>query len=246
MTRQTSKGICTFCQSEYSKSGMSRHLETCKQRAMIEATGEKQVEEHTTRKLHLQVEGRYLPMYWMHLNVTASETLETLDQFLRAIWLECCGHLSAFEIDGVRYLSYTETYDMGWGKPKKTMKARLGTVLSPGQRCSYEYDFGTTTELIIKVISEGKVAAGKDALQVLARNTMPIPCDVCGHPATFRYSEPLDEDDEELDEDHYQDEDYYQNQRYVCDACAEKHAGGEKRLTRLVNSPRAGVCGYPG
>ena len=61
----------------------------------MEAALENQSEGHKTRKLHLQVEGRYLPMYWMHLAVNASATLETLDQFLRAIWLECCGHLSA-------------------------------------------------------------------------------------------------------------------------------------------------------
>ena len=28
-----------------------------------------------------------------------------------------------------------------------------------------------------------------------------------------------------------------QNPRYLCDVCAEKHAGGEKMLTRMMNSP---------
>jgi hypothetical protein len=244
MTREISKGICSFCHTEYSKAGMNRHLETCKQRATQETPSEGQ----TTPHLHLQIEGRYLPMYWMHLDIPASATLETLDQFLRDTWLECCGHLSAFEIDGVRYTANPEQYDFGWGRRshKDMGTTCLDDALHPGQRCSYEYDFGTTTELIIKVISEGEVAAEKDAIQVLARNTMPIPCDVCGHPATFRYSEPLDEDDEDQDEDQYQSEDQYQNQRYLCDACAEKHAGGEKMLTRMMNSPRAGVCGYPG
>ena len=37
------------------------------------------------------VEGRDLPMYWMHLEVTASMTLATLDRFLRDTWLECWG-----------------------------------------------------------------------------------------------------------------------------------------------------------
>jgi hypothetical protein len=37
MTRQTSKGMCTFCHGEFSKSAMTRHLETCEQRAITEA-----------------------------------------------------------------------------------------------------------------------------------------------------------------------------------------------------------------
>ncbi len=34
MARQTSKGVCTFCHGEFSKSAMTRHLETCEQRAI--------------------------------------------------------------------------------------------------------------------------------------------------------------------------------------------------------------------
>jgi Plasmid pRiA4b ORF-3-like protein len=215
---------------------MNRHLETCKQRAAQETPSKGQ----TTPHLHLQVEGLYLPIYWMHLDIPASATLETLDQFLRDTWLECCGHLSTFEIDGVRYTVDEGLDEYIWGNRQKHMRVPLEDVLHPGQRYSYRYDFGSTTELVIKAISEWEVAAEKDAIQVLARNTMPISCDMCGHSATFRYSEPLDEDDEDQDEDHYQ------NQKYLCDACAEKHAGGEKMLTRMMNSPRAGVCGYPG
>ena len=33
---------------------------------------------------------------------------------------------------------------------------------------------------------------------------------------------------------------------YLCDACAKEHACGEELLQPVVNSPRAGVCGYPG
>ena len=34
----------------------------------------------------------------------AKSTLEELDDFLRGAWLECCGHLSDFEIDGITYM----------------------------------------------------------------------------------------------------------------------------------------------
>ena len=33
----------------------------------------------------------------------ATSTLEELDDFLREFWLEFCGHLSDFDIDGTTY-----------------------------------------------------------------------------------------------------------------------------------------------
>jgi len=57
------------------------------------------------------VEGSYLPYYWMHLELPANATLEDLDSFLRDIWLECCGHLSAFRIEGKEYLSEPSEFD---------------------------------------------------------------------------------------------------------------------------------------
>ena len=42
-------------------------------------------------------------MHWLHLEAPASVQLQLLDDFLRDLWLECCGHLSCFTIDGVRY-----------------------------------------------------------------------------------------------------------------------------------------------
>ena len=54
---------------------------------------------------HLQVVGMYSPMYWLHIEIPATATLEDLDRFLRAIWLECCGHLSSFEIAGETFAS---------------------------------------------------------------------------------------------------------------------------------------------
>ena len=41
--------------------------------------------------------------YWLHLETQGSATLEDLDHYLRVIWLECCGHLSSFAMQGKRY-----------------------------------------------------------------------------------------------------------------------------------------------
>ena len=208
---------------------MTRHLESCEQRAAIQtgAGGHQKVQK--TRAFHLVVEGYRLPMYWMYLEVPAGTTLATLDHFLRDTWLECCGHLSAFEIEGVRY--YVDAgMDSYWDRDRKNMQVRLDEVLRPGQTCSYQYDFGSTTELTVKVISEQEVKMKERAIQILARNTLPIiPCDVCGKPATTICTQCI-----------------YEDEGCLCDACAKDHTCGEEMLLPMVNSPRAGVCGYTG
>jgi hypothetical protein len=229
MTRQTSKGTCNFCHAELSKSAVTRHLEACQQRAISNAQAGGRQKVQKTRKFHLVVEGRDLPVYWMHLEVTANTTLATLDRYLRDTWLECCGHLSAFEIGGIRY-AIDAGMDDEWGMDEKSMRARLDKVFSSGQTCSYEYDYGTTTELRLKVISEREVEAKGKAIQVLARNSPPvISCESCGKSATNVCSQCI-----------------FDGQGWLCDDCAEDHECGEEMLLPVVNSPRVGMCAYTG
>jgi hypothetical protein len=49
---------------------------------------------------HLRIQGAYAKEYWLDLELVGSASLEQLDKYLRAIWLECCGHLSKFTIGG--------------------------------------------------------------------------------------------------------------------------------------------------
>lgn len=103
-TKITSTGTCNYCNGEFDKTKMTQHLKHCKARAasikQADEGGEKK-----TRLFHILVEGTYLPMYWMHLEMPAKARLYDLDDFLRAIWLECCDHLSEFEIGKERYTS---------------------------------------------------------------------------------------------------------------------------------------------
>ena len=46
---------------------------------------------------YLSVRAREQP-HWMELGVRCDATLHELDRFLRGVWLECCGHVSHFEI----------------------------------------------------------------------------------------------------------------------------------------------------
>src|SRR5947209_18974473 len=99
-TRETSKGMCNFCKGEFEKSKMTQHLKYCKQRiASMETTSAQEPEK--TKLFALVVEGRYLPMYCMHLKMPADSTLAELDDFLSVTCLDCCGKQSAFRIGKV-------------------------------------------------------------------------------------------------------------------------------------------------
>ena len=51
-------------------------------------------------------------------------------------------------------------------------------ILSPGQTCSDENNYGTATELMLEMISEREVEAKGRTIQVLARNnSLMIPCE---------------------------------------------------------------------
>lgn len=224
MARKISKGKCSFCHGTFSKVAMRRHLKLCKQRKAIETPSDKRKPQRT-KILHLVVEGRYLHEYWMHLEVQANATLEDLDDFLRDTWLECCGHLSAFTIEGIRYsISPMREFD------ERSMKVALEKVLSPGMKFYYKYDFGTTTELTLRAISgrEGELVI--ESIQVLARNELPlITCDSCGKIATEVCAQCI-----------------YSGEGWLCDECASKHKCGEEMFLPVVNSPRVGMCGYEG
>jgi hypothetical protein len=129
---------------------MSRHLNACHARKeandALKARASGKMQNQTI--YHLQIEGLYLPMYWLHIEIPSNAKLKDLDRFLRAIWLECCGHLSSFEISGQSFLS--ERFERG----DRSMMIALEKVMAPGMRFEHIYDFGTSTELLIKVVSE--------------------------------------------------------------------------------------------
>jgi hypothetical protein len=223
MVRETTKGTCSFCHATFSKGTITRHLTSCPQRASnVNAGSQKQKK---SKVFHLVVDGRDNPQYWMHINVPEEATLTALDDFLRQTWVECCGHLSNFAFAGTTYASYPDS-EFG----DKSMRIQVGKILSPGQQFSYEYDYGTTTELRLKVISEAEEAVKGKSIQVLARNEPPtIVCDACGKPAEYVCSECI-----------------YDEGGWLCNDCAETHECGEEMLLPVVNSPRVGMCGFTG
>ena len=223
----TTKGQCRLCSREYSKAGMTRHLETCgaREKGTEHVVGQKT---RPRRLLHLVVSGRYAPVYWMHLEAPADATLDDLDDFLRARWLECCGHLSAFTIGGV---SYASAVDPDWGLDDESMNVKLSRVLHVGDSFHYEYDFGSTTYLTVKTVSERMGRPHGKGIEILAQNEPPpIRCDECGQEIATQICMECS----------------WSGKGWLCEQCSKTHQCDEDMFLPVVNSPRVGVCAYTG
>jgi hypothetical protein len=217
---KASSGRCLSCSQDLPVNQMVRHLQECSLISRQKATG---------RLFLIKATAKYNPAYWLFIESDCSSSLEKLDGILRATWLECCGHLSCFTIDDKEYHIHP---DSGFGEKHKDMKIRLDKVLTAGTSFNHEYDFGTTTELTLKVISQydGKI---KDNVRVLAINNPPaFKCTSCGHDATMVCSAC-----------HFNEG---EDDGILCKKCLENHECGEEMGTPIVNSPRTGMCGYEG
>lgn len=214
-SRSTSRGVCELCGAEVGKAAAARHIRSCLQKPSASGRANK------THLLHLVVEGRYLPGFWLHVEADAKAPLSALDAFLRDIWLECCGHLSQFTVGRRQFVSHPAD--------EEGMDVRIGAVLAPGTKALHEYDFGTTTELAIRVVGE-REAPAEAPVRLLARNVIPdFRCHVCQQEATQVCTECM-----------------WDANPLLCDDCAADHEHDEEVFLPVVNSPRIGLCGYTG
>lgn len=218
-----SRGTCQLCRKVLSKRTMLDHLASCV--GQPEASGPQAL-------IQLRIEGANAPAYWLDVDVKAGAKLESLDQFLREIWLECCGHLSSFTIGKSRYSSMLDDFDRD--PSEKTLQNEIERVI--GRRKTpfeYEYDFGSTTNLILAVTARATGPTRRDAVRLLARNDQPaLSCQRrgCSAPATSICAYCV-----------------WEGGALACDKHARRHTCGEAEgWLPVVNSPRMGVCAYTG
>ena len=211
------EGICAYCKKSFAGNAIARHISLCgdRKKANNRAVG--------NEKIFLIKS--WADPFWVYFEINASDSFEDIDNFLRDLWLECCGHLSAFHIEGITYASSPdkEYNDRG-------MNTAVGKVLIPGISFSHEYDFGTTTELGLKCVSQ-RIGKKMEKIEILARNKMPDFKCKCGQPAKEICTECLWEKGPEA---------------MLCKKCAKEHECDEEMFLPIVNSPRMGMCGYTG
>lgn len=219
--KKQSRGTCAFCGKEMTRGGLGKHLHSCPQRqaAMTAADGGKTGQPQAI--YHLLVQDAYSYDFWLHLEVNGQAKLKDVDRYLRAIWLECCGHLSRFSIGG-------------WGSDEIAMSRKIEAVLTTGTTLTHIYDFGTSSETLLKcmAVRQGKPLT-KHPVHLMARNNMPESiCAECDAEAGWYCMDCLVERGEWLN---------------LCTAHLGKHNHDEYGgPSTLINSPRLGMCGYDG
>lgn len=220
--RPENRGTCTYCGKVLTRRSVKKHLGTCAGR--LETL---QAAESSSRPVetlwHLRVQDAYNKDFWLDLEMKGSAKLSSLDRYLRAIWLECCGHLSHFSIGG-------------WVGEEIPDSKTANAVFSIGIVLRHLYDYGTTSETDVKVLGyrEGRPTS-KHPITLLVRNIIPaMECQECGQTAAWLCMECLYEAEEPGD-------------WFLCDQHVEEHPHDDYGDPfPIVNSPRLGMCGYEG
>ena len=217
---KNSKGECSHCKQEITGNQAAKHFSVCSKRLDLikMSVGKKTPSENL---YHLRTQDAGNDQFWLDLEMRGSATLKDLDSYLRAIWLECCGHMSRFSIGS-------------WEADEIPKKQRVDEVFCPGVKLMHIYDSGTSSQTLIKIMGtrQGKPVTTRP-ISLMARNYMPeSKCAECGKASTKLCMECLIEED---------------TWRTFCEKHAQTHPHenyGEP--VRLVNSPRLGMCGYEG
>ena len=243
-----SEGQCFFCGKTFTKAGIVRHITThLNKKIDSEKPGMSFLVKIETNK-------RWMAMpYFLCIWVDCAASMQSIDKFLRDIWLECCGHMSSFRNPKIRknnggMFAVMEAYEYlakgNKAKYNKIMEEAKGEVpmnriakdvFYKGLELEYVYDYGTSTCLTLTVVDKYPIKA-EQRIVLLSRNEpLEIMCCDCKKlPATQICTVCLYDDDAEF-----------------CEKCAKKHAKKcedfeDYASMPVVNSPRMGECGYVG
>ncbi len=241
------EGVCCFCNKTFTKAGINRHLSThLKEMTKSQKAGRSFFVKVETNKYYGSTP------YFLSLWIDGEAKMKNFDDFLRDIWLECCGHMSAFRnpknaqrgglwslMEASDYLESGEIdkYEqlMEEASGEIPLSRKIKDALAKGLVLEYTYDFGSSTELTISVLDEYPVKA-ENKIVLLSRNEpFLIVCSDCGKlPATQICIACM-----------------YEKDASFCDKCASKHAEkcedfADYSSMPIVNSPRMGVCAYEG
>jgi hypothetical protein len=197
---------------------MTKHLSACPKRQAVIAQAERR-KAHREKLYHLHAQDAWGGDFWLELEIRGTATLKGLDHYLRAIWLECCGHMSRFSIGG-------------WKGAEIAKSKRVEEVFRRGITLTHIYDFGTSSETLIRYVKarEGKPTT-PHPIALMARNVQPQAiCIECKRPAVWLCMECVIEDE---------------IWGFLCQEHVESHPHeGYGEPIRIVNSPRLGMCGY--
>jgi hypothetical protein len=218
--RKPTQGTCAYCGETELENQMTKHLATCPKRRAVIAKVERR-KANREKLYHLRVQDAWGGDFWLDLEMRGTATLQDLDHYLRAIWLECCGHMSRFSIGG-------------WKGEEIAKTQSVEQVFKRGITLTHIYDFGTSSETLVRFVEtrEG-IPSTAHPIALMARNVIPKAyCIECKQPAVWLCMECVVE--EEI-------------WGFLCQSHVKSHPHKEYgKPIRIVNSPRLGLCGYEG
>lgn len=90
-TKLKSEGECFFCKKVYTKSGINRHLQKHLEAEVTEG------KPGISYLLKIEIDSSWgKSPYFLSIWMDGEAKMSNLGNFLRQIWLECCGHMSSF------------------------------------------------------------------------------------------------------------------------------------------------------
>lgn len=206
-----SEGRCLFCEQLLSQKEVGKHMS----KHLGEMERNDAGKSHNNY-CHIEVEAYEM---FLHLLVRGETSMKSIDQFLRKIWLECCGHLSNF----------------GHKNYEIKMKHKVEDVFQPRIKIYHEYDYGDTTRVFLKAHKQYRLNLKENVILLSRNEPLKILCSSCTrNPAVNLCAVCSYNDDaffcEKCSEKH----------------TAECKDFVDHAEMPIVNSPRLGVCGYTG
>lgn len=207
-----SEGHCFFCNEYFSQKEIGRHLAT-----HLKIKEKEDKDKQTNLFHHIVVEADVM---FLELLVRSSCEMEEIDNFLRAIWLECCGHKSGFHVKRGLEIEMDEI---------------VGTVLTPKTKIYHDYDYGTTTRSFIKSLKVYNLDFDDDIVLLSRNEPLKIMCSSCNKKvATVLCSVCV------WNEASFFCETCAKKHAKTCEDF------DDYARMDVVNSPRMGQCGYEG
>ncbi len=154
-----SEGKCMYCNATIVQKEMPKHLA-----AHLAAEEKADSGKSVKTFCHIEVEAGGM---FLHLLVKGTGKMEVIDDFLREIWLECCGHMSAFRHK----------------RNEISMDSLVQDVFLPKIKLEHDYDYGTTTTVTLIARKQYQLAV-KENITLLSRNEpLKLLCAICNKKA---------------------------------------------------------------
>ena len=152
MNELKSEGLCVFCKELFEQKAINRHLKTHLTQKAKEDVGKK-----TKNYCHITIGDEIM---FLHLLVAGESAMRVIDNFLRRIWLDCCGHMSKFD--------------------NVNKEDLVQDVMTPRAQVPYIYDFGSSTSLLLEGCGHYKLSIDEEIVLLSRNEPLKLLCTTCG------------------------------------------------------------------